>query len=116
MNLANLYISHFEVSVMIKRIVINKLTTIIWFCIFIVIIDISINLVFRYPENNEVKQPSAFQLYFEYGRSSEGKLKRQIKKDGSVSGDIVNVGWIKNDGTVSNTEQDSLHYNKKIYV
>lgn len=43
---------------------------------YLVAFDISANLVFRYPDDSSATSPTTFQQYFEYGRSTEGKLAR----------------------------------------
>lgn len=58
---------------------INKyVLVLIWILLYLAIIDIIVNISFRYPLNPEKTPPSFLQGYFEYGRSVEGKFDRKI--------------------------------------
>ena len=60
---------------------------VVWILIYLVLFDLVLNIVFRYPEDPVSNPPSRFRQYFEYGRSVEGKLKR-------IKGEMAKWGWV----------------------
>jgi hypothetical protein len=64
-----------------------------WVVIGLVVIDILINLVFAYPTDPKVTNPSRLRLYFEYGRSTEGQLARMTRPDRVQTAPITLSGW-----------------------
>lgn len=56
--------------------------------------DAAINLLFPYPTDPLNVSPGAFNLYFDYGRSLEGKVTRQIGPTDDTSAPIVRAGWL----------------------
>lgn len=68
-----------------------------WICFYLVIIDIGINLIFAYPSDPRNINPSFLQSYFEYGRSSEGKLHGMTRHTAGESAPIVAGGWLDNE-------------------
>src|SRR5579863_1456423 len=65
----------------------------VWIFIGLVAIDVSINLLFAYPSDPKVTNPSRLQSYFEYGRSVEGQLSRLTRTDRSQTAPITLSGW-----------------------
>ena len=69
----------------------------LWIILYLTIIDIAINLIFKFPENPDKSPPSFLQGYFEYGRSVEGKFARLASKSGNnQSAPIIGYGWLQN--------------------
>jgi len=66
----------------------------LWICIYLVIIDFAINIIFSYPKDPRNISPSAIRQFFEYGRSVEGKLARMTRRSVDDSAPIVSVGWL----------------------
>ena len=66
----------------------------IWILFFLVVFDISINLLFPYPSNPRVTSVGQLNVYFEYGRSLEGKLARMIGPTDESSALIAQAGWL----------------------
>lgn len=64
-----------------------------WTIIGLILIDIAINAALAYPSDPRFLSPSRLQLYFEYGRSSEGKLTRMTRCDVSKTAPITLAGW-----------------------
>ena len=64
-----------------------------WVLIGLVVIDISINVLLAYPSDPKVTNPSRLRLYFEYGRSTEGQLRRMTRTDRSQTAPITLSGW-----------------------
>lgn len=68
--------------------------TALWTFFFLVVIDVGVNLAFRYPSDPKQK-PNSLQQYFEYGRSTEGKLLRMTGLTDETSAPIVSAGWLE---------------------
>jgi hypothetical protein len=71
----------------------RKLAVSLWIMVSLVVLDIAVGAISRMPTDPRV-QPSSLQLYFDYGRSIEGKLRTLIKPENGQSGPIVVAGWI----------------------
>lgn len=69
------------------------LILIMWAFLGLAAIDVIINLAFAYPKDPKVTEPSRLQLYFEYGRSAEGKLARMTRPNPSETAPITLSGW-----------------------
>src|SRR4030042_2275496 len=67
-----------------------------WIFIYLLIIDVGINIIFRYPRDPRNISPSSLAQFFEYGRSVEGKLSRMTRTTGEASAPILRTGWISN--------------------
>jgi hypothetical protein len=57
-------------------------------------IDVAINVLFRYPTDPQNVNPGSLNLYFDYGRSLEGKVFRQLGKTDDLSAPIAQAGWL----------------------
>lgn len=90
------------------------ISPIVFIVIYLILIDVSINIIFKYPEDPHNILPSAFQLFFEYGRSVEGKLKRMTGLTDIESAPIIKSGWIVQDQ--DKTEKENLSSQKKPIV
>jgi hypothetical protein len=64
-----------------------------WIAFALIAIDVAINIVFRYPSDPRVIDPARMALYFDYGRSTEGKLVRMTRADRSQTAPITLTGW-----------------------
>lgn len=67
--------------------------TAFWTILWLVALDVLINIAFAYPADPKVLNPSQMQLYFEYGRSTEGKLARMTRPDREATAPITLSGW-----------------------
>lgn len=65
----------------------------LWVIIGLVVIDTLINVVFSYPSDPKILNPSRLQSYFDYGRSQEGKLRRMTRPDRTQTAPITLAGW-----------------------
>jgi hypothetical protein len=63
-----------------------------WILSGLVVIDVLINVVFAYPSDPK-RIPSTLQLYFDYGRSVEGKLRRETRANPADTAPITLAGW-----------------------
>ena len=64
-----------------------------WVIIGLVVIDTLINVVFSYPSDPKVINPSQLRSYFDYGRSQDGKLRRMTRSDKTQTAPITLAGW-----------------------
>ena len=79
----------------------NAIRIFLWILLYISIIDAGINLILAYPSDPRNVNPSYLQTYFEYGRSSEGKLRRMTGRSGDESAPIVAHGWMTSENYAS---------------
>jgi len=64
-----------------------------WTFGFLVLGDVAVNILFSYPQDNHV-EPSTLQRYFDYGRSTEAKLRRMIPPKAETEAYLATVGWL----------------------
>src|SRR5262245_21053642 len=64
-----------------------------WIVISLAAIDVSIKLVFAYPSDPRNIHPTWLQAYFEFGRSTDGQLRRMTRADVSLTAPITLSGW-----------------------
>lgn len=69
------------------------LSTALWLAVWLALIDVFINLAFAYPRDPKNTAPGALRLYFDYGRSVEGKLIRETRSDPKETAPITLAGW-----------------------
>ena len=69
------------------------LATLVWSLIWLVALDIALNLVFAYPDDPKELRPGPLELYFDYGRSMEGRLRRNTRADPAETAPITRAGW-----------------------
>ncbi|HAZ48660.1 MAG TPA: hypothetical protein DDW76_03925 [Cyanobacteria bacterium UBA11369] len=72
----------------------KRFLTGLWIVFFLFVFDVSINFLFPYPSDPQVTSPGQLNLYFEYGRSVEGKLARMIGSTDESSAPIAQAGWL----------------------
>lgn len=70
---------------------------IICILVYLALLDILVNFLFRYPEDPHETDPSFLQSYFDYGRSVEGKLQWMTRPSVEASAPRVDGGWLKGD-------------------
>lgn len=73
----------------------KRLQITLWIILYLLLIDIAVNIVFRFPANPQKNQPSFLQGYFEYGRSIEGKFDSMIHAARLQSEPTLGYGWLK---------------------
>lgn len=69
------------------------LATLAWTLLWLVVLDIAVNVAFAYPRDPKDLSPSALALYFDYGRSMEGRLRRSTRADPAETAPITLAGW-----------------------
>jgi hypothetical protein len=72
--------------------ILNIAATCFWTIAWLVVIDISINVIFSYPADPH-QSAGAFPAYFDYGRSIEGKIRRMIQSTDEASDPVAIAGW-----------------------
>ena len=77
----------------------NAIKTAFWFIIFLIILDVAFNLLFPYPSDPLNISPSQMSLFFDYGRSVEAKVQRQIGPTDDTSSPLSRAGWLISDET-----------------
>ena len=60
--------------------------------------DVAVNVMFAYPKTPDAK-PSRLQQYFEYGRSTEGKIRYMVGDTNNTTASVSLAGWM-DDGRV----------------
>jgi hypothetical protein len=82
--------SHTTVSSIVK--------TGIYTLLSLVALDVAIGVLFRYPTDPLNTNPGNLNLYFDYGRSLESKVFRQLGKTDEQSALIAQAGWLNDAG------------------
>jgi hypothetical protein len=72
------------------------LDTVLWTIGALIFIDVGVGFAFRLP-SDPLRAPSSLQAYFDYGRSIEGKLRREVGSTPEKDAAIVKAGWIANE-------------------
>jgi hypothetical protein len=74
------------------------------------LIDITVGFAFRLPSGSQ-RPPSTLQRYFDYGRSIEGKLRREVGPTPEQDALIVRAGWLANECDIdTSTPADKLAF------
>jgi hypothetical protein len=68
----------------------------VWIVFFLLVLDISINILYPYPSNPH-KRPEELSRIFNYGRSIEGKLAQMVKPTDGSSAPLSLAGWLDAD-------------------
>lgn len=71
----------------------RALVTLAWIIVWLIVLDVLVDIAFRYPSDPKATNPSQLKLYFDYGRSAEAKLRRMTGKDAATSAPITQAGW-----------------------
>ncbi len=61
--------------------------------LFLALFDIGINVLFSYPSDPKNLKVNRLQLYFDYGRSMEGRIRRATRPDKEATAPITLTGW-----------------------
>jgi hypothetical protein len=72
------------------------LSIVLWTIAALILIDAAVGFAFR-PPLDPRRVPSSLQRYFDYGRSIEGKLRREVGSTPEQDAAIVKAGWLAND-------------------
>ncbi len=75
------------------RPILDSIHVLVWVIISLAMIDVFINTVFAFPSDPKITNPPHLRLYFDYGRSTEGKLARMTRDDPSQTAPITLSGW-----------------------
>lgn len=80
---------------------------------FLLLFEIIVNLLFPYPQDPQNTNPGTLPLYFDYGKSIEGKVRRQLGTSNENSAPIAQAGWFNSENwqkqpNKPQTKQDKL--------
>jgi hypothetical protein len=67
----------------------------LWILFYLVVMDVAVNIAFRFPSDPQKNPPSFLQGYFQYGRSVEGKFDSIIQSAKIQSEPTLGYGWIQ---------------------
>ena len=95
MTVSNSSISNSESQITASQVLTGRRMLIagLWAVLYLVLIDISINIFFAMPKSPLV-DPGKLQSYFNYGRSVEGKLRKMIGHDKESTAILAYAGWL----------------------
>src|SRR4051794_9396321 len=71
----------------------RALATLAWIIAWLIVLDVLVDIAFRYPSDPKATNPGQLQLYFDYGRSAEAKLRRMTGNSPQTSAPITQAGW-----------------------
>lgn len=69
---------------------------VLWTLLWLMVMDIAVNVMLPYPKDADAK-PSRMQQYFEYGRSTEGKLRYMVGDTNADTASVSLAGWMDDD-------------------
>lgn len=75
-----------------RNTIMATMRSLFWILCGLVIIDTLINVVFAYPTDPKAT-PSDLRLYFDYGRSVDGKLRRETRINVAETAPFTLTGW-----------------------
>jgi hypothetical protein len=82
----------------------------LWIALYLVLLDVGVNVLFAYPTDPRDINPTRLEQYFEYGRSVEGKLARMTRGADADSAPILTAGWLDGArGIADVVEPDAAH-------
>jgi hypothetical protein len=64
-----------------------------WVVLWLVTLDAGASILFRYPDDPRNVSPGKLALYFDYGRSMEGRIRRVTRADPKQTAPITLAGW-----------------------
>lgn len=71
----------------------RALSLLLWIIAGLVCIDASVGLAFAFPSDPKTLDPPRLALFFDYGRSTEGRLRRMVRADPAATAPITLSGW-----------------------
>ena len=71
--------------------------------------DAAVGFAFR-PPSDPRRAPSSLQRYFDYGRSIEGKLRREVGSTPEQDAAIVKAGWLNDCDIATSTPPGKLAF------
>lgn len=66
-----------------------------WIGVWLILLDLGASLAFAFPKDPRDLTPSRWALYFDYGRSMEGRLRRGTRPDPDQTAPITLAGWYR---------------------
>src|SRR5271157_1223059 len=91
----------------IRRPMRDVLTVSAWVIGFLVGFEVTVNSLFPYPTDPRQPPSGRLVVYFDYGRSIEGKIRRLVGPTDETSGPLANAGWIDGDDIAKQPDRAS---------
>lgn len=66
-----------------------------WTAAWLVVLDVLVGVVSRYPAGGPAAQPTALQRFFDYGRSVESRVARLVGSTDESSAPLAVAGWLE---------------------
>ncbi|HAI12026.1 MAG TPA: hypothetical protein DCM28_10005, partial [Phycisphaerales bacterium] len=89
-----------------KSPVVRVAYVLLWIALWLVVMDVAMNVMFPYPKSPNAK-PSRLQQYFEYGRSTEGKIRYMVGQTNNTTASVSLAGWMDDGKTRPTTAAKS---------
>jgi hypothetical protein len=67
--------------------------TLLWALLWLALIDAGAGFAFAFPSDVKNVNPGRLQLFFDYGRSMEGRVRRMTRADPKLTAPITMAGW-----------------------
>lgn len=69
--------------------------TLLWALLWLAALDIGASIAFSFPQDIRSTDPGKLRLFFDYGRSMEGRLRRMTRADPAATAPITLAGWYR---------------------
>lgn len=90
--------------------------TITWTVLFALLLDVAINIIFTLPSvKNGGSMLKQLTVYFEYGRSVEGKLLKMIGDNDTNAKNIAKAGWFKPE-KINPEPSEKIQATTRVYI
>lgn len=89
-----------------KSPVLRAAYVLLWTVLWLAVMDVAVNVMFAYPKAPDAR-PSRMQQYFEYGRSTEGKIRYMVGKTNADTASVSLAGWMDDGKTRPTTAEKS---------
>ena len=69
--------------------------TLLWALLWLVVLDVGASIAFSFPADVKDVNPGKLQLFFDYGRSMEARVRRMTRANPADTAPITLAGWYK---------------------
>lgn len=66
-----------------------------WIAVGLAMLDVAVGALFPFPDDPRTTDPGKVALFFDYGRSTEGRLARMVRADPAQTAPITLAGWYR---------------------
>ncbi|MBN8814153.1 MAG: hypothetical protein J0J06_01745 [Sphingomonas sp.] len=71
----------------------RRWATLLWALLWLIVLDVGASLAFAFPADVKNVNPGKLQLFFDYGRSMEARVRRMTRADPNQTAPITLAGW-----------------------